>query len=172
MLSTSDAPFTYSRPLLAVMLGGGGCCCRRLLIALAGGALLTLTALFLVSIIAVICSADATTGSDESSATADETTLEKALAAAQTNSSLLYECELSYLQMDMSLIKFSINYLELIRQQMDDGGHANQAEALFRLSEIGEATAASQLASTSKLNASLPFVFFINGFNTFGPGAF
>lgn len=100
---------------------------------------------------------------------------EKALSVS-TNSSLLYECEISYMQMDMSLIKFSINYLEL--QPASNAGcdaHNNtligapREDGKFRLPELSGAGSPSELALTSKLNASLPFVFFINGFNTFGP---
>lgn len=93
-----------------------------------------------------------------------------------TNSSLLYECKLSYLQLDMSLIKFSINYLEHDdSDDHDDGTLDEEAQDLqvvgdFKLVAIDFNTTTDELRSNTKLNASLPFVFFINGFNTFGPG--
>jgi hypothetical protein len=82
---------------------------------------------------------------------------------ANKNSSLLYECELSYLQMDLSLIRFSINHLEL-DEPSSDGNRDG-----FNLAQIDYNTTIHELANNPKINARLPFVFFINGFNTFAP---
>jgi hypothetical protein len=100
----------------------------------------------------------------------------------KNSSSSLYECELSYLQMDLSLIKFEINYLEFDKprrppagddhQDRDDGDKENDDDDppdSFRLARIEYNSTIDQLRRATKLDAKLPFVFFINGFNTFAP---
>lgn len=86
-------------------------------------------------------------------------------------SSPLYECELSFLQVDLSLIKFSISYLQLGHAQKTPSELANETHdnETFELLEINSNVTVDELASNTTLDPKLPFVFFINGFNTFAP---
>jgi len=98
----------------------------------------------------------------------------KASTAAENNS--LYSCEWSYLQLqDLSLIEFSINHLSLIDrnnitdvQEADESftdGYGSIEAKNFALAEIYLNESAKDLQAR-RLDPNLPFVLFINGFNT------
>lgn len=77
----------------------------------------------------------------------------------------LYKCELSYLQMDTSLIKFSVEHL-IVGGQVADGVKVTLRGDNFVLEEINFNSSIEQLHRSTKLDPKLPFLFFINGFNT------
>lgn len=92
-------------------------------------------------------------------------------STSETSSSSLYECELSYLQVDNSLIKFSINHLIV---NANDRRQLNKTivveEADFKLDQIAYNSTLEELQAGTQLDPNLPFIFFINGFNTLNEG--
>ena len=88
--------------------------------------------------------------------------------AGKINNSL-YECELSYLQLDSSMIKFSVDHLIVV-----DSGHDDQLltteEQPFRFDSIDVNSTVDELMTSTRLDPKLPFIFFINGFNTLNAG--
>ena len=89
----------------------------------------------------------------------------------------LYTCEWSYLQLDSSMVAFNINHLSLIDRNNETDlaeisetfteGYGSIEAKNFALSEISVNASSAELRASSRLNPNLPFVFYINGFNTF-----
>lgn len=102
------------------------------------------------------------------------------LAGRQTVTDNLYRCGLNYLQMNTSMIRYSMNYLLVLGPDQLDGRLAeNEIEILkdpsgrdmggFSLNKIS-VNATHDNIKSSGMNPERPFVFLINGFNSFNQG--